>query len=92
MARLIIGDDIIRFTDEGISIEGHVSRLILEEEIVFIIRYVKNSTATEIRKIKRSFCDEARRFFWIDLSSNNSNPFAELIGAEIERHPHLLNK
>ena len=93
MARLIISDDIIHFTEGGTPIEGHVSRLILDNEIVFIIRYVKKSvSATVIHKIKRKFCNKAQRFLWVDLSSNSSSPFSELIGAEIERHPHLLNK
>lgn len=92
MARLIIGDDTIHFTESGMPIQGHVSRLILGNEIVFIIRYVKNSmSATAVHKFKRSFCNDAKRFFWIDLSSNSSNAFSELIGAEIERYPHLFS-
>jgi hypothetical protein len=91
MARLIINNDTIQFNEEGKRLTARLSRLFVNDEIIFIIRYLHpEQNNHEIRRVKRMFCERASRFHWVNHPVNETDNFSQLIGEEIEKHPHLL--
>ncbi len=91
MARLIISDDIIHFTEEGEDFTGRVSRLVIDDEIIFIVKYlhpVQRNNA--VYRIKRVFCEKESSYTWVNYPGNENNELIVLIGQEIEKHPHLF--
>jgi hypothetical protein len=91
MARLIINNDTIQFTGEGKNFTGRIARLVTNDEIIFIIKYLHPDVNNpEIRRVKRKFCETASRFHWVNHPVNEADYLSQAIGEEIEKFPDLL--
>jgi hypothetical protein len=91
MARLIINNDTIHFIEEGKSLTGRLSRLFINNEIIFIVKYLQPGQDNhEIKRVKRIFCEKASCFHWVNHPVNETDNFSRIIGGEIEKCPHLL--
>lgn len=91
MARLIINNDTIHFTEEGEKITGRIARLVVDDEIIFIVKYLhpgfKNN---EMYRIKRVFSEVNSSYHWVNYPANDNSNFSQLLGEEIEKMPHLF--
>ena len=92
MARLIIGNEVIRFDDEGTNFTGQIARLIADGDVIFIVKYNHTDFSNqEVLRLKRNFCETARKFFWVNYYADSHNDLVQIVGQEIEKHPHLLS-
>ena len=91
MTRLIINNDTINFTEEGKKLTGCIARLVVNDEIIFLIKYQHpDLNEDEILRVKRVYCEKESHFRWVSHPANETDNLCRAIGEEIEKHPHLL--
>jgi hypothetical protein len=89
MARLVIGNDFITFLHSQRFYTAHITRLILEDSVIYNIFYNCHDSNEE-GKCEISFSDDGKKLSWKSHTKNLSEDFIDSIGKEIEKKRELF--
>jgi len=91
MAKLIIGNDFINFTADGIQYSGQLARIILDDRIVYTVYYFSTEGDINGKCQMTAIKDECNdRYIWACDTPGMSDSFIMAVGNEIERHPSWM--
>lgn len=93
MAKLVIDNVFISFCYGNSSYNAEISRLILEDGLLFNVNYcIEEDPVAKQCQLSFSPSRGTGRLIWQGHTPGVSKDLVQLIGKEIEKLPHLLNR